>query len=260
MDVMPTFASFDGLQLNYTVWEGDGTARPVLLQHGFAADTNANWIATGVVAALRKAGLTVISLDARGHGRSEKPHDESRYTETTMARDVSALLDELALDEVSMVGYSMGAIIALAATAADKRIRRLATGGVGSGIVDFGGVDLRVVKPADIASALLAEDPTTVPPSGVPFRLLADAVGGDRQALAAVALASREGVVDLSAIGVPTLVLAGDQDVLAAEPERLAAAIAGARLVRIPGDHMTAVMAPAFSEALVSFLSAPHPR
>jgi pimeloyl-ACP methyl ester carboxylesterase len=260
MDVMPTFASFDGLKLNYTVWEGDGAHRPVVLQHGFAADTSVNWIATGVVAALREAGFTVISLDARGHGRSEKPHDESRYTEATMARDVSALLDHLELDEVSLAGYSMGAIIALAATAADKRIRRLATGGVGSGIVDFGGVDLRVVKPADIASALLAEDPMAVPASGVPFRLLADATGADRQALAAVALASREGSLDLSSIGVPTLVLAGDQDILAAEPERLAAAIAGARLVRIPGDHMTAVMSPAFSEALVSFLSAPQPR
>ncbi|MET8994932.1 alpha/beta fold hydrolase [Amycolatopsis sp. Hca4] len=257
---MPTFASFDGLRLHYTVWEGDGAHRPVLLQHGFAADTNANWISTGVVAALRSAGFTVISLDARGHGRSEKPHDESCYAEDAMARDVSALLDELGLDEVSMVGYSMGAIIALTATAADKRIRCLATGGVGSGIVDFGGVDLRVVKPAEIASALLAEDPSTVPPSGVPFRLLADAVGGDRQALAAVALASREGRMNLSAIGVPTLVLAGEQDQLAAEPERLAAAIAGARLVRIPGDHMTAVMSPAFAEALVSFLAAPHPR
>jgi pimeloyl-ACP methyl ester carboxylesterase len=260
MEVMPTFASFDGLRLNYTVWEGAAAHHPVLLQHGFAADTNANWISTGVVAALRAAGLTVISLDARGHGRSEKPHDECRYTGDSMARDISALLDELRLDEVSLVGYSMGAIIALAATAADKRIRCLATGGVGSGIVDFGGVDLRVVKPTEIASALLAEDPSTVPPSGVPFRLLADATGGDRQALAAVALASQEGHLDLSSIGVPTLVLAGDQDPLAAEPERLAAAIAGARLVRIPGDHMTAVMSPAFSEALVTFLTAPQPR
>ena len=44
MEVMPTFASFDGLRLNYTVWEGAAAHHPVLLQHGFAADTNANWI------------------------------------------------------------------------------------------------------------------------------------------------------------------------------------------------------------------------
>ena len=253
---MPTFASFDGLQLNYSLWEGSGSARPVVLQHGFAAATNANWISTGVVGALRKAGFTVISLDARGHGRSEKPHDESFYGDDSMVRDVSALLDELGLAEVSLVGYSMGAIIALAATAADPRIRCLATGGVGSGIVDFGGVDLRVVKPAEIASALLAEDASLVPAAGAPFRLLADVLGGDRRALAAVALAAREGSLDLSAISVPTLILAGDQDLLAAEPERLAAAIAGARLVRIPGDHLTTVTSPAFSESLVTFLSA----
>jgi pimeloyl-ACP methyl ester carboxylesterase len=254
---MPRFASFDGLQLDYSVWEGESVHRPVVLQHGFAADTIANWISTGVVAALREAGLTVISLDARGHGRSEKPHDESWYGEDNMARDVSALLDELGLDEVSLVGYSMGAIIALAVTAADPRIRALATGGVGSGIVDFGGVDTRVVKPAEIAEALLAEDPATIPPPAAPFRVLADLLGADREALAAVALAAREGALDLSAINVPTLILAGDQDPLSAEPERLAAAIAGARLVRVPGDHMTALMAPAFCEALVAFLSAP---
>ncbi|MFD9892298.1 alpha/beta fold hydrolase [Amycolatopsis sp. NPDC059027] len=256
---MPTFATFDGLRLHYTVWDGDGRhRRPVVLQHGFAADTNANWIGPGVVEALREAGFTVISLDARGHGRSEKPHEPERYTEDTMALDVSALLDELGLDEVSLVGYSMGAIIALATTASDQRVRCLATGGVGSGIVDFGGVDTRVVRPEEIVAAMLADDPSDLPAASAPFRALVDLVGGDRYALAAVARGAKNVPMDLTAIGVPTLVLAGEQDPLAAEPERLAAAIAGARLVRVPGDHMTAVMNPAFSAALVDFLSA-HP-
>lgn len=254
---MPNFTSFDGLQLAYTVRDGDGShRRPVVLLHGFAADAAVNWTATGVVKALGEAGFTVILPDVRGHGASEKPHDEARYRDDTLARDVSALLDELGLDDVAVVGYSMGAIVALAATARDSRIRCLATGGVGSGVVDFGGVDTRVVKASEIADALLAEDPSTLPPSSAPFRFLADSVGGDRLALAALARAS-EGTspADLPAIGVPTLVLAGDQDPLAAEPERLAAAIAGARLVRVPGDHMTAVLSPAFSAALVSFLA-----
>ncbi|MEU4340642.1 hypothetical protein AB0H00_05100 [Nocardia sp. NPDC023852] len=45
-----------------------------MLPHGVVADTNANWMSTGVVGALRAAGRTVVSLDARGHGRSDKPH------------------------------------------------------------------------------------------------------------------------------------------------------------------------------------------
>jgi pimeloyl-ACP methyl ester carboxylesterase len=252
---MATFTTFDGLRLNYTRWEGTG--RPVVLQHGFAADTNANWIAPGVVAALRDAGLTVISLDARGHGRSEKPHDEARYSEDTMARDVSALLDELELDDVALVGYSMGAIIALLVASTDKRISLLATGGVGAGIVDFGGVDMRVVTPDVISRGLLAANLADVPPGAVPFRRLADALGADRVALAAVARAARRDTpIDLAAIQAPTLVLAGDADLLAAAPERLAAAIPNARLKLVPGDHLAAVAHPLFSSSLLAFLTA----
>ncbi|WP_020668457.1 alpha/beta fold hydrolase [Amycolatopsis nigrescens] len=256
---MPTFTSFDGLELNYTIWAGQSTTGerpPVVLQHGFAADTNANWIGPGVVAALRTAGFTVISLDARGHGRSAKPHEEDRYREDTMARDVSAMLDELKLAEVALVGYSMGAIIALAVTIGDERIRRLVVGGVGRGIVVSGGVDTSVVTPEMISTALLAEDTAGLPPQSAPFRALADALGADREALAALARAVTSGPLELAAIKVPTLVLVGDADPLAAEPERLSAAISGAELRKVPGDHLTAVMDPAFSEALVKFLNA----
>jgi pimeloyl-ACP methyl ester carboxylesterase len=254
MSETATFTSFDGLELHYTIWRGTGSSRPVLLQHGFAADTNANWIGPGVVAALTGAGFTVISLDARGHGRSAKPHEPERYGEDTMARDVSALLDHLGLAEVSLVGYSMGALIALHATLVDPRIRRLVVGGVGAGVVDVGGVDTRVVSTGAIAEALLAEDPATVPPAAAPFRALADALGADRRALAAVATGNPAEVGSLSGIAVPTLVLAGEEDLLAREPERLAAAISGARVAKVPGDHLTAVADPAFSAELVSFL------
>ncbi|SFA97202.1 Lysophospholipase, alpha-beta hydrolase superfamily [Amycolatopsis marina] len=252
---MPTFASFDGLTLNYTIWEGTAEAPPVVLQHGFAADTNANWMGPGVVKALRTAGLTVISLDARGHGRSAKPHDAASYGEDTMARDVQALFDELGLDEVSLVGYSMGAVIALVVAGRDPRVRRLAIGGVGSGVIDCGGVDTRVVTREAISTALLADDPAQAPAEGAAFRALADGLGADRKALAAVASAIQTQVVDLDAVTVPALVLAGDADPLAAEPHRLAAALSDARLQLVPGDHLTAVMAPEFSRTLAAFVT-----
>jgi pimeloyl-ACP methyl ester carboxylesterase len=87
------------------------------------------------------------------------------------------------------------------------------------------------------------------------FRALVDMLGGDRLALAAAARSARSGPIELAAITAPTLVLAGDQDPFAAEPERLAAAIPAAALTLIPGDHLAAVMAPAFSAALVAFLN-----
>ncbi|HWD04223.1 MAG TPA: alpha/beta fold hydrolase [Amycolatopsis sp.] len=251
-----TFTAPDGLRLSYTVWEGDGRrARPVVLQHGFAADAQVNWVGTGVVKRLLAAGFTVIALDARGHGASAKPHDAARYGHDAMARDVSALLDELGLDEVSLAGYSMGAIVALIVASQDKRVRCLATGGVGAGVVDFGGVDTRVVNPEQLADGLLAEDHAAVPAQVRPFRRLARRTGADVAALAAVMRASRHAPISLTAITVPTLVLTGERDQLATQPERLAAAIIGARLVRVPGDHMTAVADPAFANALADFFA-----
>ncbi|MFF0147222.1 alpha/beta fold hydrolase [Amycolatopsis sulphurea] len=254
---MPTtFTAPDGLLLSYTVWEGDGRhRRPVVLHHGFAADAEVTWVRPGVVRTLVDAGFTVIAPDARGHGASGKPHDPAAYGESVMAADLSALLDELNLTEVSLAGYSMGAIVALLAATNDRRVRCLAVGGVGAGIVDFGGVDARVVDREQIAAGLLARDRADVLPAARPFRRLARRTGGDVAALAAVLRATSHEPIRLSGLSVPTLVLAGESDELAANPERLAATIAGARLVRVPGDHMAAVADPAFASALADFFA-----
>ncbi|MBB4686507.1 alpha/beta fold hydrolase [Amycolatopsis jiangsuensis] len=254
---MPTtFTAPDGLPLSYTVWEGDGRyRRPVVLHHGFAADADVTWVRPGLVDTLVRAGFTVIALDARGHGASGKPHDPAVYGEAVMAADVSALLDELELPEVCLAGYSMGAIVSLLVASNDRRVRCLAVGGVGAGIVDFGGVDARELDREQIAAGLLAQDRADVLPAARPFRRLARRAGADVEALAAVLRAPSPGPIRLSALSVPTLVLAGESDQLAAEPERLAAAIAGARLVRVPGDHMAAVAHPAFATALADFFA-----
>ena len=49
---MPTFESFDGVTLHYHD-EGDGDL--VVLLHGFAADTNINWVRSGIFDALLDA-------------------------------------------------------------------------------------------------------------------------------------------------------------------------------------------------------------
>ncbi len=53
----------------------------------------------------------------------------------------------------------------------------------------------------------------------------------------------------------PTLVLNGVGDTVAGAPEWLTEAIPGARLRLVPGDHMSAVVKPEFSQAIVEFLS-----
>lgn len=248
---MATFETWDGLTLHYREWEGDG--RTVVLQHGFVADTNANWMAMGVVNALRETGSRIISLDARGHGRSEKPHDAQRYSWSAMAKDVRALYDELDLDDVTQVGYSMGGIISLLVAAEDKRVGRLAVGGIGSGVIDCGGVDRRVVQLDELRVAMTG-DGAAAPPAARAFRLLADAVRADLDAINAVVTGlDTTPISTLDDVTVPTLVLAGVDDPLAAEPGRLAAALPDGRLVTVTGDHMTAVANPEFGAALADF-------
>lgn len=228
----------------------------MVLHHGFVADANSNWVAPGVVRALSAAGRSVIAPDARGHGSSEKPHDPARYGEQRMARDLEALLDVVGAPEIDLVGYSMGAVVALIYASGGERVRRLVVGGVGSGVIECGGVDRRAVSNESIIDALRADDPSTLESSpATAFRRLADALGGDREALVAQAASIFRGAIALERITAPTLILAGDADPLAIRPQVLAAAIADATLRILAGNHMQAVADPGFTSSIVEFLT-----
>ena len=253
---MPAFTAADGVEIAYRCWGAPTAAPPVVLHHGFAADAQLNWVGPGVVAALDAAGRYVVAPDARGHGASGKPHDPAAYGEGAMARDLGTLLDVVGAERVDLVGYSMGAIVALLAATTDARVRRLVVGGVGAGVVELGGLDSRVVAPGAMADALEADDPDTVTdPAAAGFRRFADAVGADRRALAAQARSVHARPVALDRITAPTLVVAGDRDPLAARPEVLAGAIPGARLEVVGGDHFGAVVDPRFAGLIVDFLA-----
>ncbi|BAL90994.1 hypothetical protein AMIS_57740 [Actinoplanes missouriensis 431] len=252
---MPSFQAGDGVEIYYQTWEGSSSQPPVVLHHGFIANGLTNWVLTGVVDALTGAGRRVVTIDARGHGRSGKPHDPSFYGEVRMSDDLIMLFDLLGEPAVDLVGYSMGAVVALITATRDTRIRRLAIGGVGAAVVELGGVDTRVIGPDPLREALHAEDPATITnPAAAGFRAFIDAVGGDRAALAAQAARMHADPIPLDAVTAPTLVLAGRDDVLAARPEVLAKAIPGAQLTVTDGDHLGAVREPAFTSALVDFL------
>jgi pimeloyl-ACP methyl ester carboxylesterase len=250
------FESFDEVAIAYEEWGEQTPAPPVVLHHGFAADANANWVATGVVDALLAAGRRVIAPDARGHGRSEKPHDPARYGEQRMARDLAALLDDCGEAQIDLVGYSMGAIVSLIFASDDERVRRLVIGGVGSGVIECGGVDRRAISNDAIIEALSVDDPSALArPEALSFRTLADALGADRKALVAQAKSVFRGEIALERIAAEALVLAGDGDPLAIRPEVLSEAIPGAKLQILSGDHIGTLLDPRFAAAIVEFLS-----
>jgi pimeloyl-ACP methyl ester carboxylesterase len=253
---MERFTTWDGLEIAYQQWGEPTSSPPVVLQHGFVADANANWVIPGVVDALLAAGRHVIAPDARGHGRSGKPHDPSFYGEQRMARDLGCLLDQTGPAQIDLVGYSMGAIVALIFSSEDRRVRRLVVGGVGSGVIECGGVDRRAISNESIIEALSVEDPSALEDEGArAFRGLADAFGADREALVAQASSIYRGRIALERITAPTLLLAGRQDPLALRPEVLVGALPNATLGLVPGNHIAAVADPRFAHLLVDFLA-----
>ncbi len=254
---MNSFVASDGIELAYQEFGLAGSSPSVVLHHGFSTDGTSNWVRPGILDALVSRGRHVIVPDARGHGASEKPYDSGSYGEDKMARDVSGLLDLLAIDRVDLAGYSMGGIVALIVAANDGRVRRLVTGGIGGSAAETGGVDRSVLPGRELIAGLLADDLATITdPQVMAFRAFADASGADRQALAAQARASHRQPIGLQNIKIPVLVLAGEDDALARRPEVLAGAMPDARWKVLAGDHLTVVRNPDFTESIVSFLCA----
>jgi pimeloyl-ACP methyl ester carboxylesterase len=251
------FESFDGTRIAYADLGASSPLPAVVLLHGLGVDANVNWMLPGIAGALADAGRRVVAVDARGHGESDKPREAERYGEARMALDVRRLLDELDLGDADLVGYSMGAIVALLTAVDDPRIRRLVVAGVGASVVELGGVDTRAMASETLAAALRATDPSTIEHAlAAQFRAAADAVGADREALAAQATSTHAGPIPLERITIPTLVIAGNADELASRPEVIAAALPEARAVRIDGDHASALFNPGFAPLVLEFLAA----
>ncbi len=101
-----------GIRMHYTD-EGQGT--PLVLLHGLTTPAHAQWRRGGHVEALAKT-FRVITMDLRGHGRSDAPQDPAQYG-AQMAEDVVQLLDHLGIDQAHVAGYSLGGLITLKLTA-----------------------------------------------------------------------------------------------------------------------------------------------
>jgi pimeloyl-ACP methyl ester carboxylesterase len=123
-DHMP-IATNRGVRIHYEII-GDGP--PLVLQHGFTSSLAA-WHECGYVDALRTRYRLVL-VDARGHGLSDKPHDEQAYGLERRVADVTAVLDALSIARAHFWGYSMGGTIGFGmAKYAPHRLNALVIGG-----------------------------------------------------------------------------------------------------------------------------------
>ena len=117
-----------GVQIYYEV-AGETGAEPVVLQHGFS-DSLESWKEYGYVDALAK-DFSVVLIDARGHGKSDKPHAPEACELSVTVADVVAVLDAIGIDKAHFYGYSMGGRYAFGmARHAPERLRSLMIGGI----------------------------------------------------------------------------------------------------------------------------------
>jgi pimeloyl-ACP methyl ester carboxylesterase len=100
----------DGARLRVARW-GTPTGPPVVLVHGITASLE-DWLP--LVPHLLDAGLSVVALDLRGHGRSTLGSE--RLGSRRLADDLAAVLTFFDLRRAVLAGHSLGGYAALALT------------------------------------------------------------------------------------------------------------------------------------------------
>ena len=275
---MPTIAS-NGIDLFY---EESGSGEPLLLVMGLAGDSLA-WMLQREAFAAR---YRTIVFDNRGVGRSSRP--AGPYSIAQMADDTAGLLDTLGIERAHVVSVSMGGMIAQElALRHPLRVRSLVLGctyarpdaavqgQLAESLQFFGAtqgadgeiqVDLATLDAMAFIQRLL---PLTFTPQFIMtelpqlMQMFSGALmyGFDMRAiLAQVAATQGHDAFDrLGQIRVPTLVLTGDADLLIppSNSDTLAAAIPGAKLVKLPGgSHGFNFETPdAFNREVLDFLA-----
>jgi pimeloyl-ACP methyl ester carboxylesterase len=135
-----------GAQIYYAIY---GAGDPVILLHGGLGNSD-HW--SNQVPALAEK-FQVIAIDSRGQGRSTRTRARPSYQ--TMADDVIAVMDQLKLAKVALVGWSDGGEIAL--EIAIKHPERVAKLFVFGANYDSNGSKPRGGRPSDTFTAYAAK-------------------------------------------------------------------------------------------------------
>ncbi|HEY8588152.1 MAG TPA: alpha/beta fold hydrolase [Naasia sp.] len=243
---MPT-AQINGITTNYLL-EGEGPETVVLI-NGLADDLY-SW--DFQVPALLEAGYRILRFDNRGIGASDKP--AGPYTSRMLADDAKALVDSLGITDFHLMGVSMGGMIAeeyALAYSSDVRTLTLAC--------TYGTPDPFCLSMfsfwADLAQkvdpAFVMRDVMLWAFTGPFFEDRPEDAAEFAGAMATLdmtveAYLSQLNVIQqhdalgrVAEIGIPTLVLAGEEDILIPVrlSRRLHEGIPGSEWRTVPGGH-----------------------
>ena len=253
-----------------TYYEEAGRGEPLVLIRGLGSDLQA-WALQ--VPALAKH-FRVITYDNRGAGRTSAP--DKPYTIAGMADDLAALLDELSLAKASVLGYSMGGMVAQEfALKYPNKLEKLILLGTSAGLDGYSKVvvqNMINVRRSNMSREQIAR-------SQAPFIYSADLLGDSdrferaiqatvdnpygqqdhafiRQAQAILAF---DASARVSGIKAATLVVTNSEDILVPprNGEALNRAIGGSKLVSLDGAHAGVTELPnEHNAAFLEFLGA----
>ena len=231
---MPFFTN-EGARLYY---QETGQGRPLVFLHGFSMDVR-QWRHQ---VKHFSPQYRVITLDARGHGRSSLP--TGPVDNSLFWRDVVALLDHLGIPSATLCGLSMGGHVAIqTAIHAPKRVDGLVLIGAictnsfnrfERWAVPVNRFSQRLMPMSWIGWSIAMGLGSFSPASKPYIRHVVGAMNHDVYNRAWKAVSTMESRDGLSQIACPTLILIGDHDSMTARQQPyLQAHIRGSRLVTI---------------------------
>ena len=197
----------------------------MILHHGFA-QWGEDWRHAGWTERLAQHSM-VITIDALGHGRSDRPLEVEPYTIESRARAVLELADHLDLKHFVMFGFSMGGRVAFELAASHPhRLSGLVVGAMHASApaLDRASLDKRARALSDgrLRTLERAVGATGKRPDNDPGVLI----------LTVEAILEWRGAEDrLAAMRMPSLVFCGDADPLFGDAQRSAAKIPEGRFL-----------------------------
>ena len=245
------YAGVNGLRMYYEVHGGGG--HPLVLVHGGGSTIETTF---GTVLAGLARTRQVIAVETQGHGHTADIDRPLSFAQD--ADDVAALLGRLGIGRADVFGYSNGANVALEmGIRHPERVRRLV---VASTVIRSDGL-----APGVRESFFAPVDPARMPPELREAYLRTAPRPQDLPTLAQKLMVRMRGFTDaepetVRSIRAPTLVLAGDRDVVRAEHAvEMFRLLPHAQLAILPGtDHMQIVQRGELLLSLVTpFLDAP---
>jgi pimeloyl-ACP methyl ester carboxylesterase len=247
----------DGVRIH---WMEAGEGTPVVLLHGYTSCCDAGWFSNGIAKELAR-DHRVIGIDARGHGRSEKPHDPAKYDGDRMPKDVIEVLDHLGVAKAHFHGYSMGGGIVAHLLA--RHPGRFIT-------ASFGGSGVREEDEALARKAAELDPKGHDPEQAAGQQALRDRADRDNAALEAVqagrqAKPSTAPPLDLTSLDFPIQAINGELDAPVSKTQRLAREAKDFTNVVVPGrSHNTMTTWPftprLYVDAIAEFIRAHDPK